>query len=428
MDTNYTRIRALWADHLGLARGKYLPREHAEHGTFHCLSTFALGYDRDMTPAPGTKMLEGLPDMRATFRPSDIRPGWEPGTGVVVADLSYEGQPLPISSRRVLQQAVADWETLGYHPKVGLELEAYVFEPDGQGGWKPWDTPGAFVYGTGMAVDPVGLLDDIMETARASGLPIESINSEYDTPQFELTLHYDDALKACDDMFLFKLMAREVAHRHGLLLTYLGKPLGDRGGSGLHVNLSAWKDDGTNAFYDPSADDGLSEVAYQSIAGLMEHHEAMAALCAPTVNAYKRLQPGAMCGYWANWAHDHRGVTCRISPDRGPGTRIEHRMSDGAANPYTATAAVLQAARLGVVDGPDLPSEETADCLESSDSERTVPPTLDAALDALEADEKLIQAIGRDFVEHFVVIKRAEWQRFITAVTDWELNEYLPFH
>jgi glutamine synthetase len=426
---DYDRIRVLWPDHLGLARGKYLPRRYADKGAFHCMALFALGYDREMTPAPGTRMLEGLPDLKATFDLDDVRSGWEPNTGVAVADIWFRDEPVEMSSRHALRRAVAAWEELGYKPKIGIELEAFILQLSDDGkSWVPWETPGGYVYGTGTAVDPIGLLDEIMREAEDANLPVESINSEYDIPQFELTLHYDDALQAVDDAFLFKVLAREIAHRHGLLLTFLGKPLGDRGGSGLHVNVSFEDDNGHNALNDETDEHGLSKLAHQCIAGMMAHHEGMTALMAPTVNAYKRLRPGQLSGYWTNWGYDHRGTTVRISPERGASTRLEHRMADGAANIYTAAAVVLQSALLGVKHDLTPPPAETKDCLESTDATSHCPDSLRLALDALEQDTELVDAVGRGLVEHFVVIKRAEWERFASAVTDWELNEYLPFH
>jgi len=424
---DYARIRALFPDHLGLARGKYLPAHLAHKGTRHCLSLFALNFDRTMVPAPGAKMLEGLPDCDLVVPMNEVRPSWEADTGVVVGDLMYRGEPLAIAPRHVLRRAIDAWTALGYRAKVGIELEAFVLQPDGKGGWSEWDTPTAYVYGTGPAVDPVGLLDDIMRTAAACGLPVESINSEYDTPQFELTLVYDDALKAIDDVFLFKLMARELAARRGLLLTFIGKPFADRGGSGFHVNLSLENRAGANALHDPAAHDGLSALARQCIAGMLAHFEASAGVCAPTVNAYKRLKPAQLAGYWVNWGYDHRGVSVRVPHERGAATRLEHRMPDGAANPYLATAAVLQAARLGVVHGLTPQAPEEQDCLTSQSATRHAPENLSLALDALEADTALVEALGREFVAQFVAVKRSEWSRYIAAVTDWELKTYLPF-
>jgi glutamine synthetase len=425
--TAYKRIRALFPDHLGLARGKHIPGHHGARGTRHCITLFALAFDRTMTPAPGAKLLEGLPDCELTFSIDDVRPSWESGSGVVVGDLSFHGEPLLIAPRHTLRRAIADWEQLGYRVKVGIELEAYVMRPDGNGNWIEWSTPGAYVYGTGPAVDPIGLFDEIMDTAESCGLPIESINSEYDTPQFELTLEYGDALYAVDNIFLFKLMARELAARRGLLLTYLGKPFADRGGSGFHVNFSLQDAHGNNAMADPGTADGLSRLAHQCIAGLIQHHEGMAGLCAPTVNAYKRLRPAQLSGYWANWGYDHRGATTRVPSERGAATRLEHRMSDGAANPYLATAAVLQAARLGLVNNAAPPPAEEQDCLDHQSTERHVPTDLNQALNALEADTALVEAVGQELVAQFVAVKRAEWDKFTAAVTDWERHYYLPF-
>lgn len=425
--SDYTRLRVLFPDHLGLARGKYVPSAHARGLVHHCIGTFALNFDRTMTPAPGSKMLEGLPDCDAVFSLDHVRPGWEAGTGVVVADLEFQGKPLSIAPRHALRRAVAGWDALGYRAKVGIELEAYVMQRDGHGRWDAWDTPGAFVYGTGRAVDPTGLFDEILDTAERCGIPVESFNSEFDASQFELTLRYDDALRAADDVFLFKVMAREVAAKHDLLLTFLGKPFAARSGSGLHVNFSLTDASNGNGLAAPAAPDGLSCLAKQCIGGLIAHHAGMAALCVPTVNGYKRLRPGQLAGYWANWGYDHRGATLRVPAARGSGTRLEHRMSDGAASPYLATAAVLQAARLGVVDGLSPPPPEEQDCLEHQSTDRHVPDDLARALDALEADAPLVNAVGPDMIALFLSIKRAEWQKFAAAVTDWELTYYLPF-
>ncbi|MFN8458808.1 MAG: glutamine synthetase family protein [Anaerolineae bacterium] len=425
--TTYKRIRVLFPDHLGLARGKYIPGHAVKQSVRHCLTLFSLTFDRIMVSAPGAKLWEGLPDLEVRFPPDEIRPSWETNTGVVVGDLYFRGEPLALSPRHALRRAIADWEKMGYCPRLGIELEAYVLQPDGSGGWVEWHTPGAYVYGTGAMVDPLGLFDEVMELAEHCGLPIEAINSEYDAPQFELTLEYGEALQSIDNIFLFKLMARETAAKHGLLLTFLGKPFEGRSGSGFHTNFSLQDEEGRNTLADPTATDSLSRLAHQCIAGVLEHHEGMTALCAPTVNAYKRLRPRQLAGYWANWGYDHRGVTVRVPAERGPATRLEHRMSDGAANPYLATAAILQAARLGVVHNLTPPPPEELDCLENQSTERHTPDDLNQALNALEADTALVEAVGPEIVANFVAVKRAEWDKFAAAVTDWERNYYLPF-
>lgn len=426
-EPDYDRVRFLWPDHLGLARGKYLSAARAEEGSNHCVALFSLQLNRVMMPFPGAHH-ESFPDVEARFPVDDIRRGWERGTGVVVASISKNGNTIELAPRSILERVVADWNELGYRPQVGFELEAFLFEPDGDRGWQPIHTPGSYVYGTGTAVDRSGTIEEIMETAASIGIELESVNSEYDDGQFELTLRYDHVLRAADDAFLFKVMAREVAAKRGYLLAFMGKPITDRGGCGIHVNLSMLDESGANAFADEADSDGLSDLARRCIAGMVNDHVPMTALVAPTVNAYKRLQPGQLNGYYANWGFDHRGVAIRVPPARGAGTRLEHRLADGAASVHLAAAAVLVASLRGVRLDMECPPAETQDCVTGVDTDVSVPSSLEAALDALEADRDFVEAFSPDYVEGFLTVKRAEWERFATATTDWEINEYLEYY
>jgi glutamine synthetase len=160
----------------------------------------------------------------------------------------------------------------------------------------------------------------------------------------------------------------------------------------------------------------------------------MAAIMAPHVNAYKRLQPDMLNGYWAVWGHDDRSVTVRVPPARGEGTRLEHRTADAAANPYLVGAAVLNAARFGVEDAMELGPAQTVGG--APDSDVCIPATLVDALDAMNADARLVEALGPELVEAFTILKRGEWARYANAVedtasnevSDWELRYYLPYY
>ncbi|MYI18645.1 MAG: glutamine synthetase, partial [Acidimicrobiia bacterium] len=169
MNAEYQQIRVLWPDHLNLPRGKYLPAAVAAGGARHCLTSFALNYDRYMGPVPGAGFLEGMPDLNCDFSLDDVRPGWEEGVGVVVGDVSFEGAPIPFAPREVLRRAVAAWEDLGYTPKVGFEFEAYLMQPGDGGGWVPYPAPGSFVYGTGHFSDPSGVARAHVARARVCG-------------------------------------------------------------------------------------------------------------------------------------------------------------------------------------------------------------------------------------------------------------------
>lgn len=426
-EIEYDRIRFLWPDHLGLARGKYLSPAAAADGSNHCVALFSLQLNREMIPFPGAHH-ESFPDVEAHFSLDDVRSGWENGTGVVVATISKDGVPIELAPRSILERVLAEWKELGYKPMVGFELEAFLFEPDDNRGWEPIHTPGSYVYGTGTAVDPSGTITEIMDTAASMGIELESVNSEYDDGQFELTLRYDEALRASDEAFLFRVMSREIARRRGLLLSYLGKPINERGGSGIHVNFSLQDEEGTNAFADDSDPDGLSELARQCIAGIINDHVSMTALVAPTVNAYKRLQPGMLNGYYANWGFDHRGVAVRVPPPRGPSTRLEHRLADGATSVHLAATATLLAALRGVKKELVCPPAETQDCITGVDTDVCVPESLGAALDALEEDKDFVSDFSPDYVEGFLTVKRGEWGRYMTHTTDWELDEYLEYY
>ncbi|MEP1964401.1 glutamine synthetase [Tateyamaria sp.] len=418
------RTRVLFCDLLNLPRGKFVPMDVATGGKVSfARGVFGTTFDRNLIPVPGAGVFDGIPDMELML--DDARhPDWQQDSEIALGTLHADGAPFGLCARGRLQAAVAAWQARGLSPKVGLEMEAYVFEQDDDGVWIPYDTPGAFVYGTGPQNDPDRLMNALWATATDADLRIESMNGEYDNGQFELTLAFDDAVAACDAAFLFKTMAREVAADMGLLLTFLPKPIPDRGGSGLHVNFSFADESGTNVI----APDGvLSDVAKGCMAGLIHHHEGLAGLLAMTVNSYDRLGPASMAGYWANWAEDHRLVTTRTCVASPTSARLEHRMADCATNPYLAATAVLQAALLGVENGYALPEAEDLDGLENTRATRHVPTTLDRAMQALDKDEVLRKAVGKDICDAVIFLKQDEWKRLKGRSGDEIRDFYLPF-
>ena len=322
METNGKRLRLLFPDVHGLERGKYLFGDVAEagHAAF-CIGVYPLTHDREILPVPQHPVRRGPARHRRAPR-SRLAAAL---VGARDRD-RYRRRDLPRRARadRPSPRAAAGgraWRAMGLEPQISFELEFYLMEPDGGGGWRPVSLPGHRVYGTGTSIDPTGCVDEIVTTALACGFPVESWGSEYDESAFEVNIRYADAIPAADDAFVFRLLIREIAERHGKLATFIGRPLNDRGGSGMHVNFSFRRADGSNAFHDPNDPEGLSDLARRCIAGLLEHHAGMAAIMAPHVNAYKRLQPDMLNGYWANWGHDDRSVTVRVPPARGETTQ-----------------------------------------------------------------------------------------------------------
>ena len=424
MAEEMSRTRVMFNDMLNLPRGKYVPVDVAAGGKIgFARGAFAVSYDRDLLPVPGCGVYDGLPDMDLILD-AERRKGWQAGTEIALGDLHVDGEPFGLCPRSTLKRAIKDWEALGLSPMVGLETEAYIFQRDQDGIWRPYETPGAFVYGTGPENDPRGVMDDIWEAAHHAEIPIESMNGEYDNGQFELTLRFDHALKACDDAFLMKTLAREIALKKGLLLTFMPRPVPDRGGSGLHVNFSFVGKDNQNQI----APNGvLSDLGQNCIAGLIYHHEALAGLLAVTVNSYDRLAAGSLAGYWANWAEDHRLVTTRCSTSSPKSARLEHRMADCATSPYQAVAAVLQAARLGVAGNMPLQPAEDLDGLENVRERRHIPSGLDKSLEALDKDVMLRQAVGEAYCDGLLYLKRDEFKRLLNKSVDEIRDFYLPF-
>jgi glutamine synthetase len=261
------------------------------------------------------------------------------------------------------------------------------------------------------------------DAVAAMGLPLIASNQEYFGSQWEINLRYDDALKAADDAHLLKLAVKEIAAQHGLVATFMGKPIQELGTSGYHLHLSLWDEAGRNAFDDPDGADGLSEVCRQFLAGQLEHARGMTAIMAPTINAYKRFLAMAFGPWNVTWGHDNRTVYARIPRERGKATRIENRAGDGTANAYIASAAALFAG----IDGLDRkldPGDPVSGVAYELEDRTLMPFSLGEALDALEEDEFFVHSLGPQFVQAFLAMKRSEVARFASAVTDWELNEY----
>jgi glutamine synthetase len=417
--TPVTAIRVLFPDLHGVARGKEVPIAEFDHvlddGLRLCAAV--MGTDLRQTPVVGGD--EGYPDLIA--RPDMTTMAtlpWEPATASCLADLepAEGGAPIP-DPRGALHRAVEDLRAIGLEPFVGPELEFFLLQrdPAGEHGIRRRVDHPSMVYTTGAQADPGGVVREMADALTQLGLEVAAFNHEFMNSQYEINLRHTDALPAADRAFRLKAAVKEIAARHGLVATFMGKPFNDQGGSGTHLHVSLNRD-GRNAFDAPGDDHGVSAELGAFTAGVLAHAAGLMAVLNPTINAYRRIQPDSLAPTHANWGWDNRSTYVRIPPERGGGTRIEVRVADGAANPYLAIAAVLAAGAHGVRKGLTPPPAAIGPPL---------PSTLDAALDALEGDPVLCRALGPQIVDTFLAVKRFEIERHRAWVSDWDIAEYL---
>ena len=429
-DESVTSVRVLYPDLHGVARGKDVPIGEFERAMDHGLAfcSAVMGTDLRHTPVVGGE--EGYPDLIAYADLSTMTlVPWEPGVAACIADLRPVGEhPPPADPRGAVRRAVAGFEELGFAPVVGPELEFFLCErdPEAPNGVRRYGDNLSMVYTVGPQADPRGVVRRIAEDLSGLGMGTFAANHEFMNSQYEITLQHAPALTASDRAFRLKCAVKDVAAIHGLVATFMGKPFNDQGGSGFHIHFSLGRGD-DNAFADGADPDGVSAQMRHFTAGVLVHAPGLTAFLNPTVNAYRRLVPDSLAPTHANWGWDNRTAFIRIPPERDRATRAEVRVGDGSANPYLAVAAILFAGLHGVREKLPLgqPVGGDAYTLAEDKAGGPLPATLDEALDALEADAVLREAIGPEIVDTFLAMKRFETERHRTWVSDWEIDEYL---
>jgi glutamine synthetase len=421
-----TRMRVHYSDLLGTTRAKVIPLELAEEaseaGLNFCVAVFSIDHVGVMPDGTGLRDEVQFRDMQVVPDLATVRiVPWERDTAICLSDCYFDGEPLPADPRGILKRAIAEAEQHGLRLKCGHELEFFVFRRTRRGLERYVTSPG-LVYRMDPRVDPRGVIRAMEDAVRGLGLPFVCVNQEYDPSQWEINTRYDDALQAADDAHLLKLAIKEVAAMHGLVATFMGRPM-EGGTSGYHFHISAVDEQGRNVFDDPSGEYGLSELARWFMGGVLAHGRGTTAVMAPTVNAYRRFIAQELAPYWINWGPDNRSVYVRIPVERGAGTRLECRGADGTASAYLASAIEIFAGLDGVERRLD-PGPAAFGVYEGEGWE-TMPFSLGEAIEALEADSYIRGKLGEQFVQAFTTIKGNELRRFSLAVTDWEIREYL---
>jgi glutamine synthetase len=384
-------------------------------------------------------------DMMARIDPASYAPlPWKPGLARFAADLYVDGRPHPYCPRVNLRRVLGELREAGYVFNVGVEPEHFLVSRAADGRLVPWDPAGVdalakpcYDYkGLAQACD---YLRDMNDALRKLGWGVYQSDHEDANGQFEINFKYADALTTADRFVFFKMLAAETARKYGAVATFMAKPFADRTGSGAHMHYHlAHVETGRNLF---SADNeprglGLSDLAYHFLGGVLAHARALCAVTSPTVNCYKRLQLGqglysTHSGYtwtpaFVTYGDNNRTQMIR-TPDAG---HVEDRTVSAAFNPYLAFAAYLYAGLDGIRRKLDPGEPNRGNMYALSPEEmtkrgiRTLPQSLDEALDELERDDVIQAGLGPIYPE-FLQLKRKEWNEYHRQVTPWEIDRYL---
>jgi glutamine synthetase type III len=378
----------------------------------------------DLTPAD--------PDMFAIPDPQSLAVlPWKPDIAWVMGDLMFNGEPLAQAPRQVLKRQIAAAEGLGYRLKTGVEAEFFVLHPDGSAIADADDRQAKPCYDPVPLMRRIELIRAISDAMLTLGWQPYQVDHEDANGQFEMNWTYADALVTADRHVLFKFMVKELARQHGLRASFMPKPFAHLTGNGCHAHVSLWdRDGGANLFDAPADEAGLSPLAYAFLGGLLAAAEPLTALFNPTVNSYKRInaRPTASGATWSpntvTFGGNNRTHMVRI-PEPG---RFELRLADGAVNPYLLQAGILAAGLDGIARQRDPGQRLDINMYEpgaAAQDVRRLPGNLLDALRAFDASAVLREALGPAFVDAYVKLRMAEWEDYLSHLTEWERDRTL---
>lgn len=414
----------------GTSRSKTVPADKVEGFARHGLNFYGgvLGLDTssNVVPQSGLHAERNYADQVLFPDVESLRviPWLEHTASVVCLGYEEDGEPQRAAPRWVLSELIARANALGYDVMLGHEYEYYLLSAE----TKARLFEGIHIFHT-VRNQYAPFLDKLVPTLRAYGIDVITHNCEYGGSQFETVYGAGVNLAGADKAFAFKNGLKELAHRNGLIASFMAKPFAGMSGSGGHLHLSLWdRKSGRNAFLDESTSDGLSELARSFIEGVLSHGPAIMPLVNPTPNCYHRVKPYTFAPSNVSWGYQDRSAMVRVKASRDERTHIEMRAGSATANPYLAAAAVLAAGLLGIEEKAGLREQARETTSEDNAALPKFPQTLEAALAALSQDRPFAEALGADFVRVFTAVKEFELGRFRSHVSDWETNEYLELY
>ncbi len=344
-----------------------------------------------------------------------------------------DGTPFVGDPRFVLKKVLKKAADMGYMFNVGPECEFFLFQTNERGNPITRTDDEAGYFDLGPLDRGESTRREICMTLEDMGFEIEASHHEVAAGQHEIDFRYAEALKAADNIMTFKMAVKSLAQKNGQHATFMPKPIFGINGSGMHTNMSLFRD-GKNAFYDESGPKGLSKEAYGFIAGLLKHVRGMCAVTNPLVNSYKRLVPGYEAPCYLAWSASNRSALIRIPATRGQSTRVELRNPDPSCNPYLALAVCLAAGLDGIEKGLTPPAEITENIYSMDAAARdrhgiaSLPGSLEEAIEELKKDELMGQTLGEHVFTQYIIGKAAEWDEYRVQVSNWELDKYFVIY
>ncbi len=359
---------------------------------------------------------------------------WRPQHGKVarlICDVhNPDGTAFVGDPRGALKKVLKRAADMGYTFNVGPELEFFLFQTDDEGKPTTKTNDEAGYFDLGPLDHGESTRREACLTLETMGFEIEASHHEVAAGQHEIDFKYAEALTAADNIMTFKMAVKTIAQKNGLHATFMPKPIYGISGSGMHTNMSLFKD-GKNVFFDPDGDKKLSKEAYSFIAGILAHVKGMAAITNPLVNSYKRLVPGYEAPCYVAWSAGNRSALIRIPTARGNSTRVELRSPDPSCNPYLVMAVCLAAGLDGIEKEMTPPAEISDNIFDMSRRERksrgieSLPGSLFEAIEEFERDEVIKDALGEHIVNQYLIGKEKEWEEYITSVSSWEVEKYI---
>ena len=424
------RIEALLPDLNAIPRGKWVPGDDVgklvKGGLRLPEAAYAPNIYGEEVDASGLGSVKGDPDGILTPVLGTLKPvPWIEGNvaQVLLEMTDADGQPSFLSPRLHLQRVLDRLAALGMRPVVATELEFYLCRERKDSSEAPKPPIGlgrARNYEMGALGRSEEILAEIIDAAQAQGLDTDALTAEYGPGQFEVNFnHTDDVLAAADTAIMFRRLVAGVVHSHGLEATFMAKPYADHPGNGMHAHVSMVDANGTNVF---TADKGVGDNLKRAVSGVLTTMRDLQLLFAPHLNSYRRFQVGSFAPTAPDWGLDHRGVAIRLPETKGPGARLEHRISGADVNPYLVLTAILGGMLHGLEN--DLPLPPPLGPKDTSTSERLTHDWIGAIRTFRDSDIAR-SLLGPDYHHVYCAIKEDEAARLTRVIPPAEYHAYL---